>query len=147
MLMLRLSRAGSKKRPVYHLVAADRRARRDGRFIENLGYYWPARDILVLKQDRIDHWLSVGAQMTDTARALVRKARREGNSEPVAKPRPNVVTATAEAPKAEAKKEAPKAAAPKADKAEKVPEAPVTAAAEAPKTETASTETKAADAQ
>ncbi|MEO1229451.1 MAG: 30S ribosomal protein S16 [Myxococcota bacterium] len=144
MLMLRLSRAGSKKRPVYHLVAADRRARRDGRFIENLGYYWPARDILVLKQDRIDHWLSVGAQMTDTARALVRKARREGNTEPVAKPRPQVVTATPEAPKAEAKKDAPKAAAPKGEKA---PEAPVAAAAEAPKTETASTETKAADAQ
>lgn len=88
MLMLRLARAGSKKRPVYHLVAADRRARRDGRFIENLGYYMPSRDILVLKQDRIAHWLSVGAQTTETAGALIKKARRHGNQEPVAKVRP-----------------------------------------------------------
>ena len=90
MLMLRLARAGSKKRPVYHLVAADRRARRDGRFIENLGYYIPARDILVLKQDRIDHWLAVGAQQTDTAKALIKKAKRDGNKEPVAKARPTL---------------------------------------------------------
>ncbi len=74
MLMLRLSRAGSKKRPVYHLVAADRRARRDGRFIENLGYYIPGRKVLELKLDRVNHWRSIGAQMTDTAAALVRKA-------------------------------------------------------------------------
>jgi small subunit ribosomal protein S16 len=82
MLMLRLARAGSKKRPVYHLVAADKRARRDGRFIENLGYYIPTRDILVLQQDRIDQWVNVGAQMTDTAKALVKKARKQGPRPP-----------------------------------------------------------------
>lgn len=81
MLMLRLARAGSKKRPVYHLVAADRRARRDGRFKENLGYYIPARDLLVLKHDRIDHWMSVGAQMTETAKSLVKKSRRAAPAE------------------------------------------------------------------
>lgn len=103
MLMLRLARAGSKKRPVYHLVAADRRARRDGRFIENLGYYVPSRDILVLRQDRIDHWLSVGAQATDTAGAIIKKARRKSGLEeasskpkaPAAKPDASKKAATA----------------------------------------------------
>lgn len=128
MLMLRLSRAGSKKRPVYHLVAADKRSRRDGRFIENLGYYWPSRDILVLKQDRIDHWMSVGAQMTETARALIKKARKNGNTPPKGKPAP----VPAPAPKVEAKPEAKPAPAPA--------EAP---APEAPKVEG---ETPAADA-
>ena len=87
MLTLRLSRAGTKKRPVYHLVAADKRSRRDGRFVENLGYFIPARNVLVLKHDRIDYWLSVGAATTEVARQLIAKARKEGNSEPVAKPK------------------------------------------------------------
>jgi len=106
MLTLRLSRAGTKKRPVYHLVAADKRSRRDGRFVENLGYYIPNRDVLVLKQDRIDYWLSVGAQTTDTAKQLIRKARTKGNVEPVAKP-------AYQPPKVEVV--APKAAEPKAE--------------------------------
>ncbi|MEM7674888.1 MAG: 30S ribosomal protein S16 [Myxococcota bacterium] len=87
MLTLRLSRAGTKKRPVYHLVAADKRARRDGRFVENLGYYIPARNVLVLKQDRIDYWLSVGAATTEVARRLILKAKKDGNIEPAAKPK------------------------------------------------------------
>ena len=87
MLTLRLSRAGTKKRPVYHLVAADKRARRDGRFVENLGYYIPARNVLVLKHDRINYWLSVGAATTEVARRLISKARQEGNTEPTAKPK------------------------------------------------------------
>ena len=103
MLTLRLSRAGTKKRPVYHLVAADKRARRDGRFVENLGYFIPHRDVLVLKQDRIDHWLSVGAQTTATAKQLIRKARSNGNTEPVAKPAYTPPVVEAVAPKAEEK--------------------------------------------
>lgn len=87
MLTLRLSRAGTKKRPVYHLVAADKRARRDGRFVENLGYFIPNRDVLVLKQDRVDYWLSVGAQTTETALQVIKKARSKGNVEPLAKPK------------------------------------------------------------
>ena len=114
--MLRLSRAGSKKRPVYHLVAADRRARRDGRFIENLGYYMPTRDILMLKLDRVEHWKSVGAQMTDTAAALIKRAAKHGNTAPAPKAKPAVeakpapeAAAPAPAPAAEAKPaEAPK---------------------------------------
>ena len=52
MVTLRLARAGTKKRPVYHIVAADRRFGRDGRFVENLGYYIPARNVLVMKIGR-----------------------------------------------------------------------------------------------
>ena len=87
MLTLRLSRAGTKKRPVYHLVAADKRARRDGRFVENLGYFIPARNVLVLKHDRINYWLSVGAATTEVAARLIKRARNEGNTEPAAKPK------------------------------------------------------------
>ena len=75
---IRLRRDGAKKRPFYHVVAADARYARNGRFIEELGYYNPmvARDvdsILVLKEDRVRYWLGVGAQPTDTAAALLRK--------------------------------------------------------------------------
>ena len=87
MLTLRLSRAGTKKRPVYHLVAADKRARRDGRFVENLGYFIPSRNVLVLKHDRINYWLSVGAATTEVARRLIKKSMIEGNTEPQAKPK------------------------------------------------------------
>jgi small subunit ribosomal protein S16 len=57
-------------------VATDSRNRRDGRFVENLGYFIPAKDVIVLKQDRIDYWLSVGARLTDVAKHLVRTARK-----------------------------------------------------------------------
>ena len=87
MLTLRLARAGTKKRPVYHLVATDSRSRRDGRFIENLGYYIPNKNVLVLKQDRIEHWLNVGATMSETAGQLIRKAKRHGNTQIAAKPK------------------------------------------------------------
>ena len=69
-LKIRLSRGGAKKRPFYHVVVADSRSARDGRFIEQVGTYNPmvAKDHperLVLKEDRIKHWLSVGALPTD----------------------------------------------------------------------------------
>src|ERR1700761_8028831 len=74
---IRLRRDGAKKRPFYHVVAADSRRARDGRFIEELGYYNPivaadAEPILVLKEDRIRYWLGVGAQPSDTAAALLK---------------------------------------------------------------------------
>ncbi len=70
MIKLRLSRAGSKKRPYYKIVVADVRAPRDGKFIEKVGTYNPmvAKDSperLVLKKDRVEHWLKEGAQATD----------------------------------------------------------------------------------
>lgn len=130
MLTLRLSRAGTKKRPVYHLVAADKRARRDGRFVENLGYFIPNRDVLVLKQDRIDYWLSVGAQTTATAKQLIRKARSKGNVEPVAKPTYEPPAVEAVVPKAEPKAEAKAEAAPEAPPAEEAKPAEGEAASE-----------------
>jgi small subunit ribosomal protein S16 len=75
---IRLRRDGAKKRPFYHVVAADSRRARNGRFIEELGYYNPivaanVEPILVLKEDRIRYWLGVGAQPSETAAALLKK--------------------------------------------------------------------------
>ena len=68
-LKIRLSRAGTKKRPYYHVVVADARSPRDGRFIEKIGNYDPKladKDKRVtLVTERVQHWLSVGAQPTD----------------------------------------------------------------------------------
>ncbi len=69
-LKIRLSRGGAKKRPFYKIVLADARSPRDGKFLERLGTYNPMlpqdhADRLVLKEERIRHWLSVGAQPTD----------------------------------------------------------------------------------
>lgn len=75
---IRLRRDGAKKRPFYHVVAADSRRARDGRYIEELGYYNPIvaadkESIVVLKEDRVRYWLSVGAQPSDTAAALLKR--------------------------------------------------------------------------
>jgi small subunit ribosomal protein S16 len=76
MLTLRLARAGTKKRPVYHLVATDSRNRRDGRFVENLGYFIPTKDVIVLKQDRVTYWLENGAEVSEVAKHLIRRSRK-----------------------------------------------------------------------
>lgn len=71
MLKIRLSRAGAKKRPYYHIIVADSHAPRDGKFIERVGSYNPmlpkdsAEPRVKLKVERIQHWLSKGAQPTD----------------------------------------------------------------------------------
>ncbi|MDR3709275.1 MAG: 30S ribosomal protein S16 [Capsulimonadaceae bacterium] len=72
---IRLKRIGATKRPFYRIVVADSRAPRDGRFIETLGYYNPCVEPCELKLDaeRAKHWLSVGAQPTDTAGSLLKK--------------------------------------------------------------------------
>ena len=74
---LRLKRMGKKHQPFYRLSAMDSRSARDGRVIEELGYYDPlAKEeakALQLKKERIEYWLSVGAQPSDTARGLMRK--------------------------------------------------------------------------
>lgn len=69
-LMIRMARAGTKKRPVYHIVVADKRSPRDGRFIERLGYFNPlmAKDNearLKLDLDKVKDWLAKGAQPSD----------------------------------------------------------------------------------
>jgi small subunit ribosomal protein S16 len=76
MVKLRLAKQGRKKLPIYKIVAADSRARRDGRFIESLGQYRPSNDtnkVLDLKEERVMYWLKVGAQPTATVRSLLSK--------------------------------------------------------------------------
>ncbi len=81
MVTIRLSRGGAKKQPFYHIVATDSRARRDGRYIERLGYYNPvARGdsvALSVDLDRVDYWVGVGAQMSDRVRMIVKGYRKE----------------------------------------------------------------------
>ena len=74
---LRLTRMGKKKRPFYRIVAVDSRTQRDGRFLENLGYYNPMTDPPEVRVDaeRALHWLQQGAIPTDTVRSLF---KREG---------------------------------------------------------------------
>ncbi|KQT52067.1 30S ribosomal protein S16 [Aureimonas sp. Leaf454] len=77
-LKMRLARAGSKKRPYYHIVVADARSPRDGRFIETVGSWNPMlpkdAERVSLKDERIKHWLSEGAQPTDRVLRFLDKA-------------------------------------------------------------------------
>jgi small subunit ribosomal protein S16 len=72
---IRLARGGAKKKPFYQVVVADERARRDGRFIENLGQYDPKLDppLVALKEAQTLEWLKKGAQPTDTVKTLLKK--------------------------------------------------------------------------
>jgi small subunit ribosomal protein S16 len=78
MVIIRLSRGGSKNRPYYHVVVADSRNRRDGRFIERLGFYNPiapeGSEGLRIAMERIGHWQSKGAQLSDAVAKLVKRA-------------------------------------------------------------------------
>ncbi len=71
---LRLTRVGSKKNPVYRIVAADSRSPRDGKFLEIVGRYNPQADpsLIELKEDRIKDWLSKGAQPSATVQRLLK---------------------------------------------------------------------------
>lgn len=77
-LKIRLSRIGSTHNPVYHVVVAEARSRRDGAATEILGTYNPRakKDVLTLKVDRVEYWLSKGALPTDTAKSLIKTARK-----------------------------------------------------------------------
>ncbi len=72
---LRLRRVGKKKMPQYHIVAADSRAARDGKFLEIIGRYEPLRDPMLIeaKEHRVFHWLKNGALPTDTVRSLLQR--------------------------------------------------------------------------
>ena len=73
---IRLKRLGSKKNPFYRVVVADERSPRDGRFIEEIGYYNPLTDPVDIKIDaeKATKWIANGAQPTDTVRALLKKS-------------------------------------------------------------------------
>lgn len=76
---IRLRRMGAKKAPFYRIVVADSRYPRDGRFIEELGYYNPLEEPVVVKVDveKAQKWIANGAQPTDTVKALLKKAGME----------------------------------------------------------------------
>lgn len=78
-MKIRLARAGSKKRPFYHIVAADSRMPRDGRFLEKLGFYNPLlpkdrEDRVKMNVERIQYWLGQGAQPTDRISRMLEAA-------------------------------------------------------------------------
>ncbi len=72
---IRLRRMGAKKAPFYRIVVADSRYPRDGRFIEEVGYYNPTKDPVELKidGDKVKEWIGKGAQPTDTVKAILKK--------------------------------------------------------------------------
>lgn len=73
---IRLKRLGAKKAPFYRLVVADSRSPRDGRFIEEIGYYDPMKKPSVIKvnEERAAYWLKTGAQPSETVKSLLKKA-------------------------------------------------------------------------
>jgi len=75
MTVIRLTRMGRKKRPFYRIVVADSRKRRDGGWIESIGYYNPVSKEKDLKidEERLNYWLGVGAQMSPTVKRLTGK--------------------------------------------------------------------------
>ena len=78
MVALRLTRKGSKDKPYYKIVAIDSRKRRDGRYIEQLGTYDPMLEGVnySLDLEKVDKWISVGAQPSVTVNSIIRKARK-----------------------------------------------------------------------
>lgn len=136
-LKIRLARGGSKKRPFYRVVVADSRSPRDGRFIEKLGTYNPilASDHpqrLVLNQERVKHWLGVGADPTDR---LVRFFSQMGL---VKATKLNNPQKAAPKKKAQERLQAAVDAAQKAEEAKKAAETAAAAAAAAPEPESVS---------
>ena len=87
MVIIRLARGGSKKRPFYNIVATDSRNRRDGRFIERVGFYNPVAskgETLRIAQDRVTYWKENGAQMSPAVERLVKDAQKAAAAAPAA---------------------------------------------------------------
>ena len=167
MIKIRLQRHGARHAPFYRMVVTPATTRRDGKFIEVLGTYNPQAhsrtEELKLKMERIDHWLGVGAQPTDTAKSLIRQGRltpeewleksereatkrlaraQKGKSVPEAEAKSEEV----EAPKEEAKKEEAPASEPEVKAEEKAPKAEAKSEeVEAPKEEAKKEEAPAAE--
>ncbi len=85
MVTIRLSRGGAKKRPFYHVVVTDSRNRRDGRYIERLGFFNPlasgSEERLRIDLDRVEHWVGTGARLSDRVASLVKTARKQAPDE------------------------------------------------------------------
>ena len=84
MVVIRLARGGAKKRPFFNIVVADKRTRRDGRFIERLGFYNPiakgGEESIRIAQDRLTYWREVGAQASPTVERLLTDAPAAGEA-------------------------------------------------------------------
>jgi len=147
MLTIRLARAGAKKRPFFHITVADSRKPRDGRFIERVGFFNPiskGKEVrLEIDQERLDYWLSQGANISDRVKTLIKennetpeeKEKREGKKE---KRRLRKLVKRAEA-KTSDESAAPAEEAP-AEEATPAEEAPAEATAEEPTEEAAPAE-------
>ena len=161
MVKIRLRRFGKRNTPVYRVVVADGRSPRDGRIIEEIGTYDPLlkNNNFTLKLDRVDYWLGVGAQTSDTVASFIKKARKAGDEAPEegtlgepeeeavedsveteAAPEPAVVepeAAVVEEPAAEEVTEPEALVAPEASAPEEAPEpeAPDANKADSPKTD------------
>lgn len=85
MVVIRLSRAGAKKRPFYHMVVTDSRRRRDGNYIQRIGYYNPTargqETSLHVEQDKLTYWQSVGAQLSDRVQQLLKNLSKNTAAE------------------------------------------------------------------
>jgi small subunit ribosomal protein S16 len=89
MVVIRLSRGGAKKRPFYHIVVADKRRARDGRFIERLGYFNPiaaGKEVgLSLDAERAEFWINQGAQPSDRVKHLIKVYKKTAAQEQASK--------------------------------------------------------------
>ena len=97
MVVIRLARGGAKARPFFNIVVADKRTRRDGRFIERIGFYNPIakshEESIRIAQGRLSYWRGVGAQASPTVERLIRQAAAAGDT--------SATPAAATAPQAE----------------------------------------------
>ena len=83
MLSIRLTRMGAKKKPFYRIVVTEKRSKRDGRFVESVGYYNPCRNPADIKinRERINYWIERGAQPSDTVRSLIKRKAEPASAE------------------------------------------------------------------
>ena len=165
MLTIRLARTGAKKRPFFHITVADSRKPRDGRFIERVGYFNPiskGKEVRIeINQDRIDYWLSQGANISDRVLTLIKesnetpeeKEKRVANKEKrrlrklakrtEAKTSDEPAKAVQEGEEVPAEEETPAEEAPTEEVADATEEAPAEEVAEAPVEETPAEEAPA----
>lgn len=82
MVRIRLKRIGTTNQPAFRVVVADNRSPRDGKFIEEIGTYLPLKkgDNVTLKMERVDYWLKMGAQASDTVSSFINNAKRVAKS-------------------------------------------------------------------
>jgi small subunit ribosomal protein S16 len=144
MVVIRLSRGGSKKNPFYSVVVADSRNRRDGRFVERIGFYNPSAragaEGLRINEERAQYWIGTGAQVSDTVARLVKLHAKGADGMAAVKAKES-----AKADAAKAKKEADAAAKVKAEADAAAAEAAAKAKAEADAAAAAAAETPAAE--